>query len=89
MKVAMKMSDYPDVIDIVIEIIDGQLYVSTDIPNDTHVALTVYDYDTAEHVSLEAAKEHTVDWANGAGAVAAAHQAWHEYVCEREVPLVP
>jgi hypothetical protein len=77
----------PDFIDIIVELVDGQVYVTTNIPNDTPFHVDVLDYDTAEKVSVEAAQEHKAEVAQGSGAVESCWQAWHEYLHERAVPL--
>lgn len=87
----MDPSNLPDFIDIVVEIVDGDVYITTNIPNDVALDLTVYDYDLAERVSLEEAQAKTsdVESARGDGAIMACHHAWHDYVNERSIPLVP
>ena len=82
---------FPDFIDLVVEVIDGDVYVTTNLPEDIPIDLTLYDYDTAETVGMEEAltKRSEIEYTHGPSAVMAAHQVWQEYLDERSVPLIP
>jgi hypothetical protein len=81
--------DCPDIIDIVVEIIDGQIYVTHTVPNNISCAVMVCDYDTAEKVSIEAALAHKAEVQQGGLALSSVLGNWEEYLAERAVPILP
>lgn len=78
--------DGKTMVEVVVEIIDGQIYLSHNIDAD-YIYVTVYDYDTAEKVSVEDARAHTAEVSEGRSAIDGAHKAWAEYEHERSMPL--
>lgn len=83
------MTDYPEVVEIVVEISDGDVYVVNNIPNNVPVVVTLYDYDEAENRSLEEALSKTAEVASGPTAIDGSHRAFQDYVQERSLSIQP